>query len=77
MPKTREPSVAWHLKLKRQLKDAAPISASTDVIGTIGSAVTMELSQRGFTIGPDAVHVDIAVDRFYAHFREGILFLVL
>jgi uncharacterized lipoprotein YajG len=61
-------------KIKKHDKDAAPIVADNDVIGTIGAAITTELSRRGFAIGPNAIRVDIAVRRFYNVFKLGFLF---
>jgi uncharacterized lipoprotein len=61
-------------KRRRHGKDAAPIIANNDVVGTIGAAIATELSRRGFAIGPNAVRVDIAVRRFYNVFKLGFLF---
>lgn len=61
-------------KLNKHLREVAPISASNDVVRAVGAAVAAELHRRGFTIGPNAVLVDIAVRRFYNNFNVGFLF---
>jgi uncharacterized lipoprotein YajG len=51
--------------------EGAPITATNDVAATVGRALSDELAERGFRIGPGKVAVTVAIRRFYSDFKIG------
>ena len=54
-------------------QDMAAIRAQEDLTVTVRSALSAELSQRGYALGANGIQVNAAVDTFFNRFESGML----